>query len=639
MSDTDFLNGWADLAYSSRHMVFEHCAEAIALLNPYGDRFGDLNIAACQLLGYPRQELLELPVSKLFGHQLADLIVFTQAVMDKGRGWTDELSCNCKSGERIELEISATVLKVKGEQQLILVLREQSKQRYHRDQAETERTMRGGLIEWRNIMNLFQETERDKQLLLSSVGDGIYSIDSEGLATFVNPAGARMLGWAPEEMMGKNIHRIHHHTHADGSHYPVEDCPIYKAVHDGLVHEGRQEVFWRRDGSSFAVEFTSTPVISDSRIVGAVVVFRDITERRTTELQLQSALAELQALKQRLEEQNAYLQEEIHIEHNYRDIVGQSDPILKIVRQIDVVGPTDANVLIHGESGTGKELIARAIHQASKRRDQPLIRVNCAAIPAELFESEFFGHLRGAFTGAVRDRIGRFELANGGTLFLDEIGEIPLELQSKLLRVLQEGQFERVGEERTRSVDVRIIAATNRDLRAEVQSRRFREDLFFRLNVFPVHSPSLRERRSDIPLLASHFLQLIGARLNMPGHRLSKGDMARLQAYDWPGNIRELQNVIERALITATGAELNIDLPNASVSSQVEVVEVNSRIMTEQQLRTLERDNLCAAMAACGGKLFGKDGAAELLGIKPTTLASRLKKLGIAQAPGSVERP
>ncbi|NWB27781.1 sigma 54-interacting transcriptional regulator [Pseudomonas gingeri] len=630
MSETDFLAGWADLAYSSRHMVFEHCAEAIALLNPYCDRFGDLNIATCQLLGYPRQELLELPVSKLFGHQLADLIVFTQAVMDKGRGWTDELSCNCKSGERIQLEISATVLQVKGQPQLILVLREQSRQRYHRDQADTERTMRGGLIEWRNIMNLFQETERDKQLLLSSVGDGIYSIDSEGLATFVNPAGARMLGWAPEEMIGKNIHRIHHHTHADGSHYPVEDCPIYKAVHDGMVHEGRQEVFWRRDGSSFAVEFTSTPVISDSRIVGAVVVFRDITERRTTELQLQNALAELQALKQRLEEQNAYLQEEIHIEHNYRDIVGQSEPILKIVRQIDVVGPTDANVLIHGESGTGKELIARAIHQASRRREQPLIRVNCAAIPAELFESEFFGHLRGAFTGAVRDRVGRFELADGGTLFLDEIGEIPLELQSKLLRVLQEGQFERVGEERTRSVDVRIIAATNRDLRAEVQARHFREDLFFRLNVFPVHSPSLRERRSDIPLLASHFLQLIGTRLNMSGRRLSKGDMARLQAYDWPGNIRELQNVIERALITAIGSELNIDLPGSALPGQAPALEQHRPIMTEQQLRTLERDNLCAAMAACGGKLFGKDGAAELLGIKPTTLASRLKKLGIA---------
>lgn len=204
------------------------------------------------------QELLELPVSKLFGHQLADLIVFTQAVMDKGRGWTEELSCNCKSGERIELEISATTLHIKGEQHLILVLRELSHEKLQRDQAHTERTMRGGLIEWRNILNLFQESWRDNQLLLSSLGDGIYSINSEGLATFVNPAGVRMLGWDPQDMIGKNIQRIHHHTHADGSHYPVEECPIYKAVRDCVVHEGRQEVFWRRDGSSFPVELTST---------------------------------------------------------------------------------------------------------------------------------------------------------------------------------------------------------------------------------------------------------------------------------------------------------------------------------------------------------------------------------------------
>ena len=539
MTETDSLSGWADLAYSSRHMVFEHCAEAIALLNPFSDRLGDLNIAACKLLGYPRQELLELPVSKLFGHQLADLIVFTQAVMDKGRGWTEELSCNCKSGERIELEISATTLQIKGEQHLILVMRELSHEKYQRDQAHTERTMRGGLIEWRNILNLFQESERDNQLLLSSVGDGIYSINSDGLATFVNPAGARMLGWEPQDMIGKNIHRIHHHTHADGSHYPVEECPIYKAVRDGVVHEGRQEVFWRRDGSSFPVEFTSTPVISDGRIVGAVVVFRDITERRSTETQLQNALDELKVLKERLEEQNAYLQEEIHIEHNFREIVGQSEPIKKIIKQIDVVAPTDASVLINGESGTGKELIARAIHQASRRNASPLIRVNCAAIPAELFESEFFGHIRGAFTGAVRDRVGRFELADGGTLFLDEIGEIPLELQSKLLRVLQEGQFERVGEERTRKVDVRIIAATNRDLRQEVAAKHFREDLYFRLNVFPIQSPALRERPIDIAPLAAHFLKQTGKRLNMPGRRLRNSDIERLQSYSWPGNIRE----------------------------------------------------------------------------------------------------
>lgn len=632
MKETDFLSGWADLAYSARHMVFEHCADAIALLDPYSDRFGDLNIAACQLFGYPRQELLTLPVSKLFGHQLAELIVFSQAVLEKGRGWTDELSCNCKTGERMKLEVTATTLHIKGQQQIILVLREQRRQRFHQDQADTERTMRGGLIEWRNILNLFKETERDNQLLLSAVGDGIYSIDSEGLATFVNPAGARMLGWEPADMIGKNIHLIHHHSHADGTHYPVEDCPIYRAVHDGVVHEGRQEVFWRRDGSYFPVEFTSTPIISNSRLVGAVVVFRDITERRTTELQLKTALEELQQLKQRLEDQNAYLQEEIQIEHNYREIVGQSEPILKIVKQIDVVAPTDASVLIHGESGTGKELIARAIHQASRRSSHPLIRVNCAAIPAELFESEFFGHIRGAFTGAVRDRIGRFELADGGTLFLDEIGEIPLDLQSKLLRVLQEGQFERVGEERTRKVDVRIVAATNRNLREEVQAKRFREDLYFRLNVFPIQSPALRDRPMDIAPLAMHFISEVGKRLNLPGRRLRAVDMVRLQRYPWPGNIRELQNVIERALITAQDNNLNIDLPDdgsSGVSQRKVEVNVTANILTDEQLRTLERENTLSALRACQGKLFGKDGAAELLGLKPTTLASRLKRLQI----------
>jgi PAS domain S-box-containing protein len=631
-AEPDYLSGWADMAYASRHMVFEHCPEAIVQFDPVANRFVDLNIAACTLFGYPRQEMLELTVTRLFGHQLADLIVFTQAVIEEGKGWSDGLSCACKSGERIEVEISATCLRLKGTQYLILVLRERSAQRYFLDQAQTERTMRGGLIEWRNILNLFQETERDNQLLLSAVGDGIYSIDSEGLATFVNPAAARMLGWEPSEMIGKNIHRIHHHSHADGSHYPVEDCPIYKAVHDGLIHEGRQEVFWRRDGSMFPVEFTSTPVIADGRIVGSVVVFRDITERRSTEAQLHTALTELQELKQRLEQQNAYLQEEIHIEHNYREIVGQSEPILKIVKQIDVVAPTDASVLIHGESGTGKELIARAIHQASRRAQNPLIRVNCAAIPAELFESEFFGHVRGAFTGALRDRVGRFELADGGTLFLDEIGEIPLELQSKLLRVLQEGQFERVGEERTRRVDVRIVAATNRDLRAEAEAKRFREDLYFRLNVFPIHSPALRERPMDIPQLAAHFLKQVGQRLNMPGRRLRKSDIERLQAYAWPGNIRELQNVIERALITSEGLDLRIDLPVGVAARSVVAAEPESPaapagILTDAQVRQLERDNLKAALQAAGGKLFGKNGAAELLGLKPTTLASRLKRL------------
>ncbi|MGG2397812.1 sigma 54-interacting transcriptional regulator [Pseudomonas sp. SH1-B] len=635
-SEPDYLAGWADMAYSSRHMVFEHCSEAIVQFDPVANRFVDMNIAASRLFGYARHELLNMTVTRLFGHQLPELIVFTQALLESGKGWSDEFSCTYKDGERIMLEISATTLLLKGVHYLILVLRERNEQRYLLDQAQTERTMRGGLLEWRNILNLFQETERDNHLLLSAVGDGIYSIDSEGLATYVNPAAARMLGWEPDEMIGKNIHRIHHHSHADGSHYPVEDCPIYKAVHDGLVHEGRQEVFWRRDGSMFPVEFTSTPVIADGRIVGSVVVFRDITERMSTQRRLHDALEELKELKQRLEQQNAYLQEEIRIEHSYREIVGQSEPILKIVRQIDVVGPTDASVLINGESGTGKELIARAIHQSSRRAEHPLIRVNCAAIPADLFESEFFGHVRGAFTGALRDRVGRFELADGGTLFLDEVGEIPLELQSKLLRVLQEGQFERVGEERTRRVDVRIIAATNRDLRAEVEAKRFREDLYFRLNVFPLQSPALRERREDVPLLASHFIEQIGQRLNLPGRRLSNGDINRLQNYAWPGNIRELQNVIERALITSNGPELRVDLPSppampSDTSSLENVAQGCAGVLTEQQMRELEMNNLRAALAAAAGRLFGPGGAAELLGIKPTTLASRLKKLGLSR--------
>jgi PAS domain S-box-containing protein len=630
----DHLLGLADMAYASRHMVFEHCSEAIVQFDPQANCFVDMNIAACKLLGYPRQTLLELTVSKLFGHQLPQLIVFTQAVIEAGRGWSDELTLARRDGERTQVEISATTLSLKGVQYLIMVLRERAEQRYFLDQANTERTIRGGLLEWRNILNLFQETERDTQLLLSAVGDGIYSIDSAGMATYVNPAAARMLGWDAKEMIGKNIHRIHHHSHADGTHYPVEDCPIYKAVHDGLIHEGRQEVFWRRDGTMFPVEFTSTPVISDGRIVGSVVVFRDITERRTTELHLQSALSELQELKNKLEQQNEYLQEEIQIQHHYREIVGQSEPILKIVRQIDVVGPTDASVLIHGESGTGKELIARAIHQASRRSEHPLIRVNCAAIPAELFESEFFGHVKGAFTGAVRDRVGRFELADGGTLFLDEIGEIPLELQSKLLRVLQEGQFERVGEERTRRVDVRIIAATNRDLRHEVSLKTFREDLYFRLNVFPITSPALRERPIDIPQLAVHFLQQIGSRLGRTGMALRKHDMERLCSYAWPGNIRELQNVIERALITATGGDVLIDLPDSRVAQKLATKESAdaepAAILTEEQLQQLERNNMQAALKAAGGRLFGKGGAAELLGLKPTTLASRLKRHGIS---------
>ena len=329
-------------------------------------------------------------------------------------------------------------------------------------------------------------SEAMNQLILRAAGEGIYGVNAEGKTTFVNPAAARMLGWKAEDLVGHDMHSIVHHTRPDGSHYPEHDCPIYAAFRDGAVHQVDTEVFWRKDGTSFWVEYTSTPIRDHGHVVGAVIVFRDITQRREADEKLRAAREEVDRLRERLELENAYLQEEIRIEGNHHGIVGRSAAIQKVLRQVELVAPTDATVLITGESGTGKELIARAIHDASKRSRRPLIRVNCATIPRELFESEFFGHAKGAFAGAERDGVGRFELADGGTLFLDEVADMPVELQGKLLRVLEENNFERVGDEQTRTVDVRVIAATKRDLKQEVRRGRFREDLYFRLDVFPI---------------------------------------------------------------------------------------------------------------------------------------------------------
>jgi DNA-binding NtrC family response regulator len=319
------------------------------------------------------------------------------------------------------------------------------------------------------------------------------------------------------------------------------------------------------------------------------------------------------------------------------EIVGASSAYRKMRNRIELVAPTDSTVLIEGETGTGKELIAHEIHKLSRRKDQPLVRVNCASIPKELYESEFFGHVRGAFTGAIKDRVGRFEAAHGGTLFLDEIGEIPTDLQSKLLRALQEKQYERVGDERTKRADVRIIAATNRDLKQEVQAGRFREDLYYRLNVFPVQVAPLRERREDIPLLAKYFVEILAKELKCPKPRLTEAGVASLQSYDWPGNIRELRNVIERATIVARGNALEFDLPIAMVAppSTSVVFEINEtaqpEFLTEPEIQRRERENLWIILQKTGWKIKGADGAAELLGIKPTTLISRIKKMGLTR--------
>lgn len=320
-------------------------------------------------------------------------------------------------------------------------------------------------------------------------------------------------------------------------------------------------------------------------------------------------------------------------QRSFGDLIGQSAALRQIAGEIEVVAPTDASVLILGETGTGKELVAREIHRRSARKDKPLVRVNCASIPKELFESEFFGHVKGAFTGAIKDRAGRFETAHGGTIFLDEVAEIPVEMQSKLLRVLQEKRYERVGDDRTRYADVRIVAATNRHLKKEVAAGRFREDLYYRLNVFPIHVPPLRERAEDIPLLAQHFVELSARELKCLNPRLTRSALAQLLSYDWPGNIRELRNVIERGVILAQGNALEFDLPiTAALQSSTLSFPQNSgeqTFLTKPELQRLERDNLLLALEAAHWKIKGPQGAAELFGVKPTTLLSKMEKWGL----------
>jgi PAS domain S-box-containing protein len=619
-----------------RTLAFDYLVEPTLLLDPHADQIIDANPAACALLGYDRTLLRETRISALHAGQLPALIVFTQAVLDKGAYWTNALTPRHATSQPLRLEYMGSLLPHDGRSLVLLTMSDLEQRRRRSVDATAEDHMRSGLAAWQRVERVFQDIERENQLILRAAGEGIYGVNAEGKTTFVNPAAERVLGWAAEELVGKAIHPIVHHSHHDGSHYPDEDCPIYAAFRDGAVHNVDGEVFWRKDGSPVWVEYTSTPIRDRGMVVGAVIVFRDVSQRREADEKLLAALAEVDRLRERLELENAYLQEEIRIETNPRGIIGQSEAIQKTLRQVKLVAPTTAAVMITGESGTGKELIARAIHEASGRRDRPLIRVNCAAIPRELFESEFFGHVKGAFTGAVRDRIGRFELADGGTLFLDEVGEIPLELQGKLLRVLQEGNFERVGEERTRTVDVRLIAATNRNLKREVARGRFREDLYFRLNVFPVESVPLRDRREDIPLLAQHFLMSESKELKSD-LRLSEGDARRLSRYDWPGNVRELQNVIERAAILSQSGRLRIDLPDtpgphAPTGAGRQKAEARPAIMTSAEMRDHERANILAALRACNGKVFGAGGAAAMLDVKPTTLASRMKALGIAAA-------
>jgi formate hydrogenlyase transcriptional activator len=363
--------------------------------------------------------------------------------------------------------------------------------------------------------------------------------------------------------------------------------------------------------------------------------FREVANQVALAVLNMRAYEEIAALKARLERESDYLQEEIHREHNFAEVVGNSPPLLALLRQVEQVATTDSTVLITGETGTGKELVARAVHARSARRNRPLVKVNCSAISAGLVESELFGHVKGAFTGAIERRVGRFELADGGTIFLDEVGELSPETQVKLLRVLQEREFEPVGSSRTQRVDVRVIAATNRNLEEAVRAGRFRSDLFFRLNVFPLTVPPLRDRRGDIRMLVMYFVGELSAKLGKRVTSVADETIERLVGYGWPGNVRELQNIVERALILSSGPVLEIDpsmLPFAASDSETVPAPARPADRTMPSLEDVERAHIQAALERTAWIIEGPRGAASILKLHPNTLRSRMEKLGIKRS-------
>ena len=602
-------------------------------------------------------------------------------------------------------------------------------------------------------MTVSEQILRRYELILTSAGDGIYGLDHEGKGSFVNPAAIAMTGWEEADVIGQPVHEKHHHSKANGNHYPKQECPIYAALKDGAVHHITDEVFWRKDGSSFPVHYTSTPIIENDNIVGAVVVFqdvseikkaeaslalfqrrnelllsaagegicgfdcegqvtfinptastllawqdlnldgqtihdifglnepkadeycpvhnivsgkkryqasdkqfwrsdgssfpvdfvstpiledgqlqgivvvfRDITERKQAEQKLKNAYSEIEQLKNRLHEENTYLQEQINLTHKFEDILGQSQSLKSVLGQVEKVAPTDTTVLILGETGTGKELFARALHNLSPRNNRPLVKVNCAALPTNLIESELFGHEKGSFTGATARRIGRFELAHNGTIFLDEIAELPFELQAKLLRVLQEGEIERLGDSKTININVRIIAATHRDLKQMVSDKTFREDLYYRLSVFPLTIPTLRERQPDITLLVQWFINKYAQKMGKQINHIPQSVMDKLLNYKWPGNVRELENVIERAVILSPDQTLQISELHNPQNNSID----NGKAL--KSLADMEKTHIINVLESTNWLISGEQGAASILEMHPNTLRSRMSKLGIRRA-------
>jgi len=570
-------------------------------------RFLDVNDLLLERLGYTREEMLGRQPTDFMTEASARRIVeeFRPALRRIGRLDNKPVSFIAKSGEVVDCTTNAIV----------------------------EHDRSGAYLSTIALyVEAGEETRADfrYRTLYRSMPAMLHTLDAEGRILTVTDHWLRKLGYEREEVVGRTVTDFY--SEADRARFE-SDAALREVISRGDFNNVERQMVTKSGNTLDIVMSAISHRDHRGDVDRLLIASKDVTERNRAERELRRTLAENARLREELELERDYLREEVGVAMNFGRIVGTSEALRKMLKRVEAVADTPASVLVLGESGTGKELVAHAIHSKSPRANGPLVKVNCASIPKELFESEFFGHVKGAFTGAHRDRVGRFQLADGGTLFLDEVGEIPLELQGKLLRVLQEGEFERVGDDVTRSVDIRIVAATNRNLEAEIVAGRFREDLFYRLSVFPVEVPPLRERGDDVVQLARHFLDQTVKDFGREPLALTQTHAKALRAYPWPGNVRELKNVIERAVILSPGSQLRLELgtPPATGAAAPADAPGDADILDEQAMREFARTNIMRALEASDWRVSGKGGAAELLGVRPTTLADRIKSYQIAR--------
>ena len=525
------------------------------------------------------------------GPQLGEFLVFVDEVDTHGEAWTRAINITPMDGKPLRCEIRARQIATDPAQILIMITDLNAMDR-RAHVVEVAELQRAGLDEWRRAESFFSDLERRNQLILNAAGEGIYGLNAEGKTTFVNRAAQEMLGWTTEDLLGKDIHSIMHHTHLNGDAYHHHDCPIYKSFRFEQVNRIEDEVFWRKDGKPIRVEYISTPIYDHQILAGAVVIFRDITERKENERKLKTALQEIEDLRDRLEQENAYLQQAINSERAHDAIIGTSAATQQVLARIDLVAETDATVMISGEPGTGKSLIAKEIHEGSPRRRRPLIHFSCSSVAPEAVEAELFGQVRGGPHAARQDKPGKLELAHGGTLFLDEVEDLPPDIQGKLLHALQNKVVTRLGDTREKPLDIRVIAATTVSRGGATAQNALRQSLFMYLYVFPITCLPLRERPEDIPALASHLLKLACQRLNRPMPTITERVMQQLQSYMWPGNVRELRNVVERAAIVSKSKKLQVEPLDGATDRPAQ----SDKIRTDTEFQTMIRANLVAAV-------------------------------------------